>query len=85
MPPQLTELVAIVRAREKADKRCVACLKTLRAPLVTCWPVLTETAWLLRTNRKELRIYELTCQTLSAGAVGRGDCRVAGHPGDDAR
>ena len=41
-------LVAIVRAREKAHKRCVAALKTLRTPLLTCWPVLTEAAWLLR-------------------------------------
>ena len=41
-------LVAIVRAREKAHKRCAAALKTLRTPLLTCWPVLTEAAWLLR-------------------------------------
>ena len=41
-------LVAIVRTREKAHKKCVAALKTLRPPLLTCWPVLTEAAWLLR-------------------------------------
>jgi len=41
-------LVAIVRAREKAHKRCVAALKTLRTPLLTCRPVLTKAAWLLR-------------------------------------
>ena len=41
-------LVAIVRTREKAHKKCAATLKTLRAPLLTCWPVLTEAAWLLR-------------------------------------
>jgi len=41
-------LVAIVRAREKAHKKCAAALKTLRTPLLTCWPVLTEAAWLLR-------------------------------------
>jgi hypothetical protein len=41
-------LVAIVRSREKAHKKCVATLKTLRTPLLTCWPVLTEAAWLLR-------------------------------------
>jgi predicted nucleic acid-binding protein len=41
-------LVAIVRKREKAHKKCAATLKTLRAPLLTCWPVLTEAAWLLR-------------------------------------
>ena len=41
-------LVAIVRTREKAHKKCAATLKTLHAPLQTCWPVLTEAAWLLR-------------------------------------
>ncbi len=41
-------LVAIVRTREKAHQQCAATLKTLRAPLLTCWPVLTEAAWLLR-------------------------------------
>jgi predicted nucleic acid-binding protein len=43
-------LVAIVRKREKAHKKCVAALKSLRPPLLTCWPVLTEAAWLLRTE-----------------------------------
>ncbi len=41
-------LVAIVRDREEAHARSVAALKFLRAPLLTCWPVLTEAAWLLR-------------------------------------
>jgi uncharacterized protein len=41
-------LVAIVRKREKAHRKCVAALKALRSPLLTCWPVLTEAAWLLR-------------------------------------
>ncbi len=41
-------LVAIVRDREKTHETCVASLKRLRPPLLTCWPVLTEAAWLLR-------------------------------------
>lgn len=43
-------LVAIVRSREKAHEACVKALKGLRVPLLTCWPVLTEAAWLLRTE-----------------------------------
>jgi predicted nucleic acid-binding protein len=41
-------LVAIVRSREKAHKKCTAALKAIRPPLLTFWPVLTEAAWLLR-------------------------------------
>ena len=43
-------LVAIVHTREKAHNKCTAALKLLRAPLLTCWPVLTEAAWLLRNE-----------------------------------
>jgi len=41
-------LVAIVRKREKAHKKCSAALKVIRPPMLTCWPILTEAAWLLR-------------------------------------
>jgi hypothetical protein len=41
-------LVAIVRSREKSHKKCSATLNAGRPPLLTCWPVLTETARLLR-------------------------------------
>jgi uncharacterized protein len=48
-------LVAAVRKREKAHKKCVAALKLLRPPLLTCWPVLTEAAWLLRDEPDGLK------------------------------
>ena len=48
-------LVATVRKREKAHKRCAAALKELRAPLLTCWPVLTEVAWLLRKEPEGMK------------------------------
>jgi len=48
-------LVATVREREKAHKRCVSALKELRAPLLTCWPVLTEVAWLLRKEPEGMK------------------------------
>ncbi len=48
-------LVAVVRSREKAHKKCAAALKTFRPPLLTCWPVLTEAAWLLRKEPGGMR------------------------------
>jgi predicted nucleic acid-binding protein len=48
-------LVAIIRTREKAHKKCAAALKSIRPPLMTCWPVLTEAAWLLRKERGGMR------------------------------
>jgi hypothetical protein len=41
-------LVAIIRKRENAHRKSVAALKLIRPPLLTCWPVLTEAARLLR-------------------------------------
>jgi uncharacterized protein len=43
-------LVAIIRKREKAHKKRVATSKVIRPPMLTCWPVLTEAAWLLRNE-----------------------------------
>ncbi len=44
-------LVAIVRKHEAAHKKCTAALKQLRYPFLTCWPVLTEAAYLLRNEQ----------------------------------
>ena len=41
-------LVALVREWEFAHDSCLTTLGQVRVPLLTCWPVLTEAAWLLR-------------------------------------
>ena len=48
-------MVATVRKREEAHAKCVAALKDFRLPLLTCWPVLTEAAWLLRNEPDGMR------------------------------
>jgi predicted nucleic acid-binding protein len=41
-------LVAIMSRADQHHKTCVEALHDLPGPLFSCWPVLTEAAWLLR-------------------------------------
>jgi predicted nucleic acid-binding protein len=41
-------LVAIFDAEDAHHRTCVQVLEGLDGPLYTCWPVITEAAWLLR-------------------------------------
>jgi len=43
-------LVAILSRADQHHESCVNVLQTLPAPLLSCWPVVTEAAWLLRAH-----------------------------------
>lgn len=48
-------IVAIFNAQDEHHLQCTDELRELSPPLITCWPVLTEAAWLLRHNTPALQ------------------------------
>ena len=48
-------LVAIVSDRDTEHRRCLEQSRTISPPMVTCWPVVTEAAWLLRNGPASVR------------------------------
>lgn len=48
-------LVAILSKVDHHHASCVETLRHLPAPLLSCWPVMTEAAWLLRAHPKAVQ------------------------------
>jgi uncharacterized protein len=43
-------LVSILSAADEHHEKSVEALRNLHRPLFSCWPLITEAAWLLRTH-----------------------------------
>jgi uncharacterized protein len=59
-------LVAILAQDDEYHERCTAALASLPGPLFSCWPVITEAAWLLRRHGNAV---ERLLGTLASGLV----------------
>ncbi|HEX8816194.1 MAG TPA: PIN domain-containing protein [Terriglobales bacterium] len=47
-------IIAILNPRDQYHQLCVETLRDLPGPLFTCWPAITEAAWLLRRDAKAI-------------------------------
>jgi predicted nucleic acid-binding protein len=68
-------IVALLSQSDEQHGVCVEQLRNIRSPLLTCWPVITEAAWLLRA-------YPTAVAKLLASLSG-GPYRLAQLAGDD--
>jgi predicted nucleic acid-binding protein len=48
-------LVAILQSGDSVHEDCIERLHEIQTPLYTCWPVLTEAAWLLKDNPSSIQ------------------------------
>ena len=59
-------LVAILSPNDQYHRVCLETVQSLRGPLVTCWPVIAESAWLLQKNPLA---FERLLRSISDGAL----------------
>jgi uncharacterized protein len=59
-------IVAILSASDEYHESCTEQLRKIQGKLISCWPVIAEAAWLLRTDA---RAVERLLSSLNAGLL----------------
>ena len=59
-------LVAILSSTDQYHDVCLQTVQSFRGPLLTCWPVITEAAWLLQSTSGA---FERLLRSISEGVV----------------
>ena len=59
-------LVAILSSTDQYHAVCLQTVRSFRGPLLTCWPVITEAAWLLQSSPGA---FERLLRSISDGVV----------------
>jgi len=59
-------LVAILSPNDQYHQVCLQTVQNLHGPLLTCWPVIAEAAWLLQRNPLA---FERLLRSISDGAI----------------
>jgi uncharacterized protein len=59
-------LVAILSSAEQHHAACIQALRQLPGPLFSCWPVVTEAVWLLRSHPQAVQRLLRSCSSEKA-------------------
>ncbi|HXF13895.1 MAG TPA: PIN domain-containing protein [Terriglobales bacterium] len=62
-------IVALLSRRDQYHKVCVEALKEIPGPLFTCWPVLTEAAWLLGQGGRASEHLQQLIRSIDSGFI----------------
>lgn len=60
-------IVAVLNRRDQFHRTCVEALREMPGPLFTCWPVITEAAWLLGRGTSAADHLQQLMKTIDSG------------------